>query len=89
VTIHEKHMQLVDAVNGAKTQLDHDIAERVLRGWREGVKDAGFALDLIRADWEQFDRGHANRPMCCGVFNDWKPCVDDAQRVDKFTEQES
>jgi hypothetical protein len=70
--IHEKHMMLVDAVNDATTQRAHSDAWMVLRGWREGMADAGREVDLCHADLEQFDRGFTERPMCCGVFLDWE-----------------
>ena len=71
--IHEKHMLLIDAVNEAKTDREHWDAYMRLEGWRNGVKDAGGTVDLIAADLEQFERGHQDRLMCCGVFSDWKP----------------
>jgi len=71
--MHDKHMQLIDAVNNAKTRHDHWTAYCILRGWREGMADCGRSVDLIAADLTQFERGHEGRPMCCGVFNDWKP----------------
>lgn len=71
--LHEKHMQLVDAVNRTKTDSEHLVALHALHHWRDGVKDAGVRLDLMAADLEQFDRGFEHRPMCCGVFLDWEP----------------
>ena len=71
-TMHEKHMTLVDAVNNAKTEEEHFWKSRYLHGWRQGIEDAGFQLDLCEADLEQFDRGFEHRPMCCGVFLDWQ-----------------
>jgi hypothetical protein len=70
--IHEKHMQLVDAVNEAKTEIEHRRSEVYLNGWRQGMADAGRELNLCHADLEQFDRGFTERPMCCGVFLDWE-----------------
>jgi hypothetical protein len=72
MTKHEKHMKLIDDVNNAKTRHDYWTAHCILHGWREGMSDAGQYLDLIAADLTQFERGHEARPMCCGVFNDWK-----------------
>lgn len=71
-TMHEKHMEFVDLVNEAKTEDEHYGREMALRGWRLGVEDAGFHLDLCEADLEQFARGFGHRPMCCGVFLDWQ-----------------
>lgn len=70
--IHQKHMMLVDAVNEAKTERAHSDAQMILRGWREGMADAGRPVELCHADLEQFDRGFTERPMCCGVFLDWE-----------------
>ena len=75
MNLHNRHMQLVDAVNHAKTEHEHWIAYWKLEGWRDGVRDAGNEVDLIAADLEQFDRGFEARPMCCGVFSDWKPTL--------------
>lgn len=66
-------MAMVDAVNNAKTEREHQEAYDRLRGWRDGVRAAGIDVDLIAADLEQFSRGHEERPMNCGVFADWKP----------------
>lgn len=71
--MHDKHMELIDAVNNAATEHDHWTAHCRLEGWRDGVRDAGRRVDLIAADLEQFERGFESRPMCCGVFNDWQP----------------
>jgi hypothetical protein len=73
VSLHEKHMKLVDAVNNAKTEHEHYTLGQILHGWRDGVVDAGGRVDLCAADLEQFDRGFEHRPMCCGVFLDWEP----------------
>ena len=66
-------MSMIDDVNNAKTEHEHFSAQCWLWGWRKGVRDAGYSLDLTLADLEQFSRGFKDRPMCCGVFNDWKP----------------
>ena len=79
MTIHEKHMEYVDKVNNSKTQAEYWHASGELHGFREGLRAAGVEPDLIACDLTQFERGHENRPMCCGVFNDWSP-NDQAQR---------
>lgn len=73
MTIHERHMELIDAVNNAKTRAEHQQAYWRLQGWRDGLRDCHREPDLIRADMEQFSRGFQDRPMCAGVFNDWEP----------------
>lgn len=71
---HEKHMQYVDAVNNSTTDWEHAIAEATLRGFRDGLEvGLGRSINLIACDMTQFERGHEERPMCCGVFLDWEP----------------
>lgn len=74
MNLHEKHMARIDAVNNAKSRIEHIMEYGKLEAWRDGAKDAGRTLDLCAADLEQIDRGHGERPMCCGVFLDWKEC---------------
>jgi len=66
-------MQFVDAVNNAKSRDERWAADCKLHGFREGLRAAGIEPDLIACDLTQFERGHENRPMCCGVFSDWAP----------------
>lgn len=73
MTTHERHMELVDAVNDAKTEQVHDMNYWKLQGWIDGVRFSGGSVDFIAADLAQFERGHENVPMCCGVFNNWRP----------------
>lgn len=73
MNIHEKHMEFVDKVNNSTTQSEHRWNYAVLYGFRDGLRAAGIEPDLIACDLTQFERGHENRSMCCGVFNDWKP----------------
>ena len=68
-----KHLQLVDAVNDAKTQSEHDIAYWKLQGFREGLEHCGFHVGLIDADLHSMERFGPDRPMCCGVLLDWTP----------------
>lgn len=72
MTLHEKNMARIDAVNTAPTELVHMVAQSELRAWRDGVTDGGGYIDLIAADLEQMDARGIDRPMCCGVFLDWK-----------------
>lgn len=67
--LHDKHMALIDAVNNAETPNEKRDAEHVLRGWRDGLSDAGVNIGqmLIDADLRQMARGH-DCDMCCGVF---------------------
>jgi hypothetical protein len=67
--LHKKHMSLIDAVNNAENDQMRLIADLTLRGWRDGIADAGINLGnmLINADLEQIERGN-DVAMCCGVF---------------------
>ncbi len=75
------HFALVDAVNAAKTQQEHDRAESKLDGFRRGLEAAGLTPDLCACDIHvqpallttpesELD---SLRPMCCGVYLDWQP----------------
>jgi hypothetical protein len=73
--MHNKHIELVEAVNNAKTQQEHDMAEAVLRGYRIALVEAYDTCAgnlLMECDRHYLDQG-IDRPMCCGVFLDWKP----------------
>lgn len=64
--------ELIAACNNAKTDHEHVRA----MGKLEGYKEACFTLD-VGYDWTDADLHHqgtdAERPMCLGVFLDWKP----------------
>ena len=64
-----RHTDLIDAVNDAKTQREHDYAQAFLDGWRDG---AGTWSGLY-ADMHTMARLGMYRPMCCGVLLDWQP----------------
>ena len=70
MTLHEKHIQRIDLVNTALTLEAHLEYLAELNAWRDGVTDAGVRLDFTAADLYYIDQG-IDRPMCCGVFNDW------------------
>lgn len=72
MSLHEKHIAMIEAVNNSKTEHEHREADLKLEGWRDGVEAAGKRLDLCAADWHYMEQG-IERPMCCGVFLDWKP----------------
>lgn len=72
MNFHIKHMELLDAVNYAKTEAEHRDARKRLDGWREGIRDAGVRLDLCAAHLDYLSNG-VDRLMCAGVFLDWKP----------------
>jgi hypothetical protein len=68
-----KHLAMVDAVNDAKTQAEHDMAYWRLSGFREGLEACGRSPNLIGADLHSMERFGEHRPICCGVLLDWKP----------------
>ena len=72
MTLYDKHIALVRAVNEARTNTQHQTAGDYLRAWRDGVQATGIHLDLIGADLYYIDQG-CDRPMCCGVWLDWAP----------------
>lgn len=72
----QKHIELVEAVNNAKTEREHENAENVLRGFRIaiGYTDQSPGRQLIDCDLHYINQG-IDRPMCCGVWLDWTPEV--------------
>jgi len=64
---------LVEANDETKTQLEHDLLVSNLRGWEQGVEDAAghrFNGDYYYMEMEP--ETFSNRPMCAGLFLDWK-----------------
>lgn len=85
--LHAMHIELVEAVNNARNEAEHSTREIYLRGWRDGVEALGMKVDLFAADRHYLDQG-IDRPMCCGVWLDWKPeshCTDERMCVPCFT----
>lgn len=76
-TLFERHIELVEAVNNAKTLREHELAEARLRGFRDGLEIQGKIGQLSACDLHYITQG-IDRPMCCGVFLDWEP--EEAQR---------
>lgn len=67
-----RHVELLDAVNDAKTQAEHDMAYWKLQGWRDGLEYCNRRWDFIEADQHAFEK-YGDRPVCCGVLLDWLP----------------
>lgn len=67
----EKHIELLEAVNNAKNQIEYDCAYYRLRGYRDALDVFGLN-QLMECDWHYLNQG-IERPMCCGVFLDWEP----------------
>lgn len=71
MTLFEKHIELVEAVNNAKTEREHDMHGDILHGFRECLYFMGIN-QLMDCDLHYLNQG-IDRPMCCGVFSDWAP----------------
>lgn len=85
MSTRRKHIELVEAVNNAKTQQEHDRAEAVLQGYRLAFDETYDGYNPMDADLHYMDQG-VRRPMCCGVFLDWKPS-DQQPMAEKLMEQ--
>lgn len=69
-----KLRELISNVNNAKTEYDHRAADNFLRGYRQALQENGVWYDWMDADLHH-EGEDAERPMCCGVFLDWKPAA--------------
>jgi hypothetical protein len=80
VNHYERHIELVEASNAARTEDERRIAEARLAGFREamsmltGVHPGNL---LMLADMHYIDKG-VDRPMCGGSFLDWQPTQDES-----------
>jgi len=68
----DKHIELVEAVNNAKTKQEHREAEIRLETFRDTLRLCGIKPSLMEMDLYYIDKG-IERPMCCGVWLDWEP----------------
>ena len=68
----KSYLNMVDAVNEAKTERDHAHAEARLSGWIECADYFGLNWSGIAAD-RHTETKYGDRPMCCGVLLDWTP----------------
>ena len=66
----EDVMPLVEAVNNAKTQREHDEAKSVLKGYRMRTEQEGLMWPCADLDLSLPDDG---RLACCGEYIDWTP----------------
>lgn len=66
--IFDRHIELVERVNNAKTKAEERDAANVLYGFREALEVAGIN-QLMACDAHYFNQG-IYRPMCAGVFLD-------------------
>ena len=71
MTLLEKHIEIVESVNNAQTNSEHQTASSRLDGFREALNLMGIN-QLIECDMHYIEQG-VDRPMCCGIFLDWEP----------------
>lgn len=66
--------RLINVNDETKTEQEHKLLLREFTGWKQGVFEATgerFNGDYYYIDL--FDSGiMAERPICCGVFLDWR-----------------
>lgn len=72
MNLHETHIDLIRKVNKSKTVKEHELNQKYLSGWRDGVHATGQQLGYWLCDMHYLNQG-IDRPMCVGVFLDWKP----------------
>jgi len=73
----ERYLVIVKDVNECTTELSHTISDSYRDGFIEACRIAfgnTYAGGIIMAGDEMyFDTEHKDRPMCGGVWLDWKP----------------
>lgn len=74
--IWDKYIKKLLGVNDELvSEAEHNRRNRALTAWREGVQDTRPDI-WLNGDYhyiQLFDSGEMKeRPMCCGVFLDWK-----------------
>lgn len=65
-----RHIELVRAVNSAKTTEEHDYRMAYLQGWRDGIDQAGGRWGAFEVDRDT-ELFYPGRPCCAGVLLDW------------------
>jgi hypothetical protein len=69
----EKHIELIEEVNNARTHDEHNLALAKLVGFLAAMDCMNpRPLHLIECDQHYLMQG-IDRPMCCGVWLDWVP----------------
>lgn len=71
MNLFDKHIELIKDVNDAKSKKQHIETELILSGFRKCLDVQGIN-HYIDCDLYFMKK---NRPMCCGVFLDWKPSI--------------
>ena len=66
--------RLIEVNDECKTEEEHNLIKSEFKGWTQGVEDAaGYRFNGDYYYIEKFDSGElTERPLCCGVFLDWK-----------------
>jgi hypothetical protein len=74
--LYDKYIELLSKVNDEdKTREEHQEALAVLHGWKLGVFDCSDGKYSFNGNYHYTNLG-INRPMCAGVFLDWKSKVE-------------
>lgn len=68
-----EYHSLIDAVNEAKTEVEHRVAYAKLNGWRACLLSTGRIWSGIDDDRYTMAKYGERRLMCCGVLLDWMP----------------
>lgn len=66
------HYEMIDAVNEAKTDQEHEAALQRLKGWRIAAEHFGHRLDYCAADLHSMAKYGYDTPMTCGVLHGWE-----------------
>lgn len=67
------YFELLDAVNDAKTEEEHQRAEDRLSGWRDCMNHYGLGWSGTYDDRYTLAKYGEHRLVCCGVLLDWMP----------------
>ncbi len=68
-----EYQSLIDAVNEAKTEVEHRVTTARLHGWRACLLSLGKTWSGIDDDRYTMAKYGERRLMCCGVLLDWEP----------------
>ena len=74
MSILDRLIEITEKVNGAASTVEHHHWDVYRSGFLDALKVAGYNAGtlLMNADLHYIDQG-CERPMCGGVFLDWKP----------------
>lgn len=73
MNLFDKHIELIEAVNNSTTDEHHNYAQQRLYGFRNAL-EIMKVYQLSHCDNFYLEQG-IDRPMCCGVWLDWKPAA--------------